>query len=119
LHSLRSNGFTYRVKTSIVPSVRPSGKYQMLLLSDRKGRAWYAREVDVAVGSTPQANAKPIPLVLSDSARQHGMIYLYRSAPNVYQHRALGIYLKQHVYSGASIAIAAPMPIELPVTSAT
>ncbi len=32
------------VKTSIAPSLRPSGKYQMLLMSDRKGRAWYAGE---------------------------------------------------------------------------
>ena len=91
------------VKTSIAPSLRPSGKYQMLLVSDRKGRAWYAREVDVAAGLTPQANAKPIPLVLSDSARQHGMIYVYRSAPSVYQNSALGSYLKQQVYGGASI----------------
>ena len=75
----------------------------MLLMSDGKGHAWYAREVDVAAGSTPQANAKPIPLVLSDSARQRGMIYLYRSAPNVYQNSALGSYLKQQVYGGASI----------------
>jgi hypothetical protein len=91
------------IKTSIAPSLRSSGSYQMLLLSDRKSRNWYAREVDVAVGSTPQANAKPIPLMLSDSARQHGMIHLYRSAPNVYQNSVLGGYLKQQVYSGASI----------------
>src|ERR1700732_445876 len=91
------------VKTSIPPSLRPSGKYQMLLVSDRKDRAWYAREVDVAAGLTPQANAKPIPLVLSDSARQHGMIYLYRGTPKAYQNSALGSYLKQQVYSGASI----------------
>jgi hypothetical protein len=31
------------------------------------------------------------------------MIYLYRSAPNVYQNSALGSYLKQQVYGGASI----------------
>ena len=91
------------IKTSIAPSLRPSGKYQLLLMSDRKGRAWYAQEVDVAAGSTPQANAKPIPLVLSDSARQRGMIYLYRNAPTVYQNSSLGSYFKQQVYSGATI----------------
>ncbi|MGA7791843.1 MAG: hypothetical protein WCA19_02315, partial [Candidatus Acidiferrales bacterium] len=32
------------IKTSIAPSLRSSGKYQMLLMSDRKSRAWYARE---------------------------------------------------------------------------
>ena len=91
------------IKTSIAPSLRSSAKYQMLLMSDGKGHAWYAREADVAAGSTQQANAKPIPLVLSDSARQHGMVYLYRSAPIIYQNSALGSYLKQQVYGRASI----------------
>jgi type IV secretory pathway TraG/TraD family ATPase VirD4 len=91
------------IKASIVPSIRPSGKYQMLLMSDKKGRAWYARDVDVTAGSTPQANAQPIPLVLSDSARQRGMIYLYRSAPTLYQNTSLGSYFKQQVYGGTTI----------------
>jgi hypothetical protein len=60
------------VKTSIAPSLRPSGKYQMLLMSDRKGRVWYAREVDVAAGSTPQAYAQPThlcyPMALASAA---------------------------------------------------
>ena len=50
------------IKATIVPSIRPSSKYQMLLMSDKKGHAWYARKMDVAAGSTPQANAlMPIP----------------------------------------------------------
>jgi type IV secretory pathway TraG/TraD family ATPase VirD4 len=91
------------IKASIVPSLRPSGKYQMLLMSDKKGHAWYARDVDVAAGSTPQVNAKSIPLVLSDSARQRGMVYLYRSVPTVYQNGSLVGYFKQQVYGGATI----------------
>ena len=99
------------IKASIVPSIRQSGKYQMLLMSDEKGHALYARDVDVAAGSTPQANAKPIPLVLSDSARQRGMVYLYRSVPTVYQNSSLVGYFKQQVYNGAndrrSVSVAA------------
>ena len=91
------------IKASIVPSLRPSGKYQMLLMADKKGHAWYARKMDVAAGSTPQANARPIPLVLSDSARQSGIVYLYRSVPTVYQNSSLVGYLKQQVYGGATI----------------
>jgi hypothetical protein len=91
------------VKTSIAPSICSSGKCQMLLMSDRKGRAWYALNEDVAMGPTPQAYAKPIPLVLSDSARQRGMTYLYRSTPNVCQNSSLASYLKQQLYRGASI----------------
>src|SRR5260370_38224000 len=48
------------IKTSIAPTLRPSGRYQMRLMSDRKGRARYAREGDRAAGPTPQAIAKPI-----------------------------------------------------------
>src|SRR5579863_701077 len=71
------------VRTSITPSIRPSGTYQMLVMSEKKGHTWYAREADVAPGSTPQPNAMPIPLVLSNSARQRGMTYLNRSAPTI------------------------------------
>ncbi len=91
------------IKASIVPSLRPSGKYQLLLMADKKGPALYARDVDVAAGSTPQANAQSIPLVLSDSARQRGMVYLYRSVPTVYQNSSLVGYFKQQVYDGATI----------------
>jgi RecA/RadA recombinase len=91
------------IKTSIALSIRSSGEYQMLLMSDRKNHVWYAGAEDVSEGSTPQANGKPLPLALSDSARQRGMTNLTRSAPNVYQNAALASYLKQQVYGGANI----------------
>jgi RecA/RadA recombinase len=91
------------IKASITPSIRESGKYQMLLMSDGKNHAWYARAEDVSEGSTSQANGKPLPLVLSDSARQRGIVYLYRSAPSPYQTSSLGGYLKQQVYGGETI----------------
>jgi type IV secretory pathway TraG/TraD family ATPase VirD4 len=91
------------IKASLVPSIRPYGKYQMLLMADKKSNAWYARDVDVRAGSTPQANAHPLPIVLSDSARQRGMIYLYRSAPTVYQNSSMVSYFKQQIYGGAGI----------------
>ena len=72
-------------------------------MSDKNGHAWYAREVDVAAGSTPQPNAQPIPLVLSDSALQRGMVYLYRSVPTVYQNGSLVAYFRQQVYGGTTI----------------
>jgi type IV secretory pathway TraG/TraD family ATPase VirD4 len=91
------------IRSSIASGIRPYGKYQMLLMSDGKAKAWYAREEDVAEGLTPQAGGKPLPLALSDSARQRGMIHLYRGAPNIYQNAALASYLKQQVYGGANI----------------
>jgi hypothetical protein len=91
------------IKATIVASIRQSGKYQLLLMADNKGHALYARDVDVAAGSTPQANAQPIPLVLSDSARQSGMVYLYRSVPTAYESGSLVSYFRQQVYGGATI----------------
>jgi hypothetical protein len=99
------------IKASIVPSLRPSGKYQMLLMSDKKGPAFYARDLDVAAGSTPQANGQPIPLVLSDSARQSGVAYLYRSVPTVYQNSSLVGYFRQQVYGGATIVDLFELPL--------
>jgi hypothetical protein len=68
-----------------------------------QGKAWYAGKEDVQAGSTPQANAKPIPLSLSGAARQRGIVRLYRSVPTVYQKSALESYLKQQVYDGESL----------------
>ncbi len=91
------------IKTSIVPSVRSSGKYEVLLIANDDGRAWYAREEDVQNGFTLQVKGKPIPLALSDAARTRGMEYLYRSAPTVFQNTALNGYLQHQVYGGQSI----------------
>jgi hypothetical protein len=91
------------IKTTIVASIRQSSKYQLLLMADKKGHALYARDVDVAAGSTPQANAQPIPLVLSDSACQRGIVYLYRRVPTVYQNSSLVGYFRQQIYGGATI----------------
>jgi type IV secretory pathway TraG/TraD family ATPase VirD4 len=91
------------IKTTIGASIRQSSKYQLLLMADKQGHALYAGDGDVAAGSTPQANAQPIPLVLSDSARQRGMVYLYRSVPTVYQNGSLVGYFRQQVYGGTTI----------------
>jgi len=91
------------IKTTIGASIRQSSKYQLLLMADKQGHALYARDGDVATGLTPQANAQPIPLVLSDSARQRGMVYLYRSVPTVYQNGSLVSYFRQEVYGGTTI----------------
>ena len=92
------------IKASLVPSIRPTAKYQMLMIGDGKGHSWFASAADVSDGTTSQPGGKPIPLALSDSARSRGIAFLYRGTPTVYQNRALGTYLKQQVYGGWSIA---------------
>jgi type IV secretory pathway TraG/TraD family ATPase VirD4 len=91
------------IKTSIAPTLRSSGKYQMLLISDGGRHAWYAREEDVQAGVTQQVNAKPIQLMLSDVARLRGAKFLYRSAPLIFQNTGLNTYLKQYIYEGEKL----------------
>jgi len=69
------------LKSTVTASVPIHVKYRMLLISDRKHHAWYARDVDVEPGLTPQPDGKPLRLQLSDSAQQRGMIFLSRSVP--------------------------------------
>ncbi len=91
------------LKASITPSFRASAKYQMLLVSDGRGHAWYATDKDVVSGSTPQPKGKALPLALSASAKRNGMIYLYRSVPALYPNSSLRNYLQQKVYGGAGL----------------
>jgi RecA/RadA recombinase len=99
------------IKTSIALSVRSSGKYQVLLVSDASGKAWYALNGNVQSGSTPQANDKPIPLALSDTARQRSMVSLYRGAPTVYQNKPLHAWLQKQIYSGETVASIFEQPL--------
>ncbi|MFZ0743272.1 MAG: type IV secretion system DNA-binding domain-containing protein [Terracidiphilus sp.] len=91
------------IKTAATASVPFHMKYRMLLMSDAKRHTWYAGAGDVEAGSTPQPGAKPIPLQLSDSARQRGMVFLYRSTPLVLSSTGLQRYLAQHVYDGQTL----------------
>jgi hypothetical protein len=92
------------IKVSVAPSFRATRKYQLLLVSDVKGRVSYATEKDVVRGSTPQPTGTPMPLALSASAKRSGLVYLYQSAPTMYQNNSLKSYLKQQVYGGDGLA---------------
>jgi hypothetical protein len=92
------------IKTSIGLSFRSSGKYQVLLVSDASGKAWYALKDDVESGSTPQVKGKSIPLALSEAARQRGVVSLYRGAPTVYQNKLLNEWLQKQIYAGDTVA---------------
>ena len=92
------------IKTTATSAVPVHSKYRMLLMADTKRHAWYAREVDVEPGSTPQLTGKPIQLELSDSARRRGVVFLYPSAPMVLSGSNLYQYLRTQVYGGESLA---------------
>ena len=88
------------LKTTLAEAFRPTGKYRILLMADAKKHIFYARDQDVTQGSTPQFNARPLPLALSDSARGAGMTYLFRGAPATYNNRSLHHWLRVRIYGG-------------------
>jgi hypothetical protein len=91
------------IKTAATASVPIHTKYRMLLMADAKRHAWYARDVDVESGSTPQPTGKPLTLQLSDSARRKGMVFLYRSGPLILSGMSVQQYLRQQVYDGQTL----------------
>ncbi|MFP5229529.1 MAG: type IV secretion system DNA-binding domain-containing protein, partial [Acidobacteriota bacterium] len=92
------------VKSAATVSLPFHMKYRMLLMSDAKRRVWYAGDVDVEAGSTPQPTGKATSLQLSDSARRKGIIFLYRSAPLALSDSVVRQYLRQQVYDGQTLS---------------
>jgi Type IV secretion-system coupling protein DNA-binding domain len=91
------------IKAAATASIPIHTKYRMLLISDAKHRIWYARAVDVKSGSTAQLKGKPIPLQLSDFARQNGMVLLYRGAALALSSPGVRQYLRRQVYGGQTL----------------
>ncbi len=92
------------IKATVTASVPFHTKYRMLLMSDAKRHAWYVRGQDVASGTTPQPTGKPIPLALSDSARQRGIAFLFRSGPLTLSGAGVQRYLRQEIYAGETLS---------------
>ena len=91
------------IKTTATASIPFHVKYRMLLMSDAKRHVSYAGSADVETGSTPQPGGKPFPLQLSDSARQKGMVFLFRSMPLTLSGISVQRYLRQQVYDGQTL----------------
>lgn len=91
------------IKAAATASIPFHIKYRMLVMSNAKHHVWYARAGDVKPGSTRQPTGKPIPLQLSDSARQKGMVWLYRSAPLALSGGGVEQYLQKQIYGGQTL----------------
>lgn len=80
------------------------GTYQMLSISGHRITSQPAMNADVMLGRTPGPDGKPLPLALSDDARQHGYSLLFRGPERIYVDARLRDYLKTVVYGGASLS---------------
>lgn len=92
------------IKSAATASLPFHIKYRMLLMSDSKRHVWYAGDLDVEHGSTPQPTGKPIPLQLSDSARHRGIISLFRSTPLALSVAGVQQYLRQRIFDGQTLS---------------
>jgi len=91
------------LRTGVVGIVRKADTYQLLNVADAHLHSRPAIETDVEKGSTPQPNRQPLPLVLSDSARASGLVYLYPGPKATYRNGPLHDYLRRFVYDGHSL----------------
>ena len=74
------------------------GQVSAALVTDGKRATHVAMDADVVSGKTPQADGKALPLALSDKARRHGVIAVFRGTPQSYNDAALYAYLKSVIY---------------------
>lgn len=86
------------VRTGVIAAVRKTDSYQLLSVADGHLHARPAVEADVEPGSTPEPNHRPLPLTLSDSARNSGLVYLYIGPKISYRNGPLHAYLRDFVY---------------------
>src|SRR4029077_2216767 len=77
--------------------------YRLLMVGARGIPPRLATNSDVTDGKTPEPGGQPIPLALSQSALQHGYVFLYQEPARSYVDTPLNAYLKSAVYGGDSL----------------
>jgi type IV secretory pathway TraG/TraD family ATPase VirD4 len=100
-------------RTSAIGAFVPTHRsaYPMLFVSGRGAAPRPAMNGDVILGKTAGADGKPIPLALSDDARQQGYSLLFRGPQRSYVDARLRDYLKHVVYGEASLSVFFRIPL--------
>jgi hypothetical protein len=93
-------------RTSAISSFLPTHRnsYHVLFVSGHGVTPRPAINSDVVLGRTSEPGDRPIPLALSNDARQHGYSLLFRGPERGYVDARLRDYLKAVVYGGASLS---------------
>jgi len=93
------------LRSSVAGAIGASrrGNYRMLMVGSRGIPARLAADADVTGGKTPEPGGKSIPLALSQSALQHGYVFLFQGLEQSYIDASLSAYLKSAVYAGDSL----------------
>jgi len=78
--------------------------YQMLFVSGPKAQLRPAMSGDVVLGRTPEPGGKPLPLALSNQAKQQGYSLLFRGPQRSYIDARLRDFLRGVGYDGNSLS---------------
>lgn len=100
-------------RTSVIGAFTASHRsdYQMLFVSGHKALLRPAMSGDVILGRTPEPDGKPLPLVLSIEAHQHGYSLLFCGPKRSYVDARLRDYLRDVVYGGSSLFVFFRLPL--------
>jgi hypothetical protein len=93
----------YYLRSDIAGLTHPTSTYQMLYVSDGESLGRPADDADVQPGNTPQFDGKPLPLMLTPQASQHGTYYLSREPLRNYPNKALHIWIAHWIYGDVSL----------------
>lgn len=92
-------------RTSVIGAFSKTHRsnYRVLFVAGHGLAARPAQNADVALGRTPEPDGKSLPLALSSVAQQSGLSFLFRGQQRSFNDAALGSFLKDIVYGGASL----------------
>jgi type IV secretory pathway TraG/TraD family ATPase VirD4 len=93
----------YYFRTVTAGIAHPVSKYEMLYVSDGETAGRLALESDVQPGSTIQFAGKPLPLMVTPGASEHGTYFLNREAPRDYQNKVLHTWIAHWIYGDVSL----------------
>lgn len=88
------------VKVAIVGQFKKQDKYRLLYIGNGTKATRIATSADVAEGTTPTPDGKPLPVSISTAAWGQGFRVLYRGPETIYQNAPLHRYFKSAVFEG-------------------
>jgi type IV secretory pathway TraG/TraD family ATPase VirD4 len=93
----------YYFRTVTADIAHPISKYEMLYVSDGEKPGRLALESDVQQGSTIQFAGRPLPLIITPEASEHGTYFLNREAPRDYQNKVIHTWIAHWIYGDVSL----------------
>jgi type IV secretory pathway TraG/TraD family ATPase VirD4 len=103
LQPLQRYYLPYYLRSITAGLAHPVSKYELLYVSDGETPGRPALEADVQPGSTIQFAGKPLPLMVTPGASEHGAYFLNREAPRDYQNKVLHAWIAHWIYEDASL----------------